>query len=123
MSADPASSMKLWCTRAAPDDSGLLDTMTERSVADAAVRDTAAEHRSALPCIHVDPSRRRQRIDGFGASITEAYARPWSNRVCDRQVLIRPLLEPPDGIGLSLLRQPIGHVSYTHLTLPTTYDR
>ncbi|MDN6485339.1 MAG: hypothetical protein L0K08_04610, partial [Bifidobacterium mongoliense] len=94
MSADPASSMKLWCTRAAPDDSGLLDTMTERSVADAAVRDTAAEHRSALPCIHVDPSRRRQRIDGFGASITEACAWLWSNRVRDREGMIRAVFDP-----------------------------
>ncbi|WP_436406320.1 glycoside hydrolase family 30 protein, partial [Bifidobacterium mongoliense] len=121
MSADPASSMKLWCTRAAPDDSGLLDTMTERSVADAAVRDTAAEHRSALPCIHVDPSRRRQRIDGFGASITEACAWLWSNRVRDREGMIRAVFDPHDGIGLSLLRQPIGPSD--HVTAPYRFLR
>lgn len=53
-------------------------------------------------------------IDGFGASITEATSWLWHNRVTDKERCIRDLFSPRDGIGISMLRQPIGpsdHVS------------
>ena len=69
---------------------------------------------ASTPTLSIDTTRVRQPIDGFGASITEATSWLWHNRVTDKERCIRDLFSPRDGIGISMLRQPIGpsdHVS------------
>ena len=60
-----------------------------------------------VPTIAIDPSQRFQRIDGFGASITDSSAYLLA-RSKDRDAIMRDLFDTEDGIGLSYLRQPMG---------------
>ena len=62
---------------------------------------------ASTPTLSIDTTRVRQPIDGFGASITEATSWLWHNRVTDKERCIRDLFSPRDGIGISMLRQPI----------------
>jgi glucosylceramidase len=62
---------------------------------------------AALPTISVDPSAARQRIEGFGASITDSSARLIA-RSPHRDEIMRSLFDPRSGLGLSYLRQPMG---------------
>ena len=67
---------------------------------------------ASLPTITVDPSKRYQRIAGYGASITDSSAAllaPSPHR--DR--IMRSLFDPRRGLGLSFLRQPIGASDFT----------
>jgi glucosylceramidase len=64
---------------------------------------------SADITITVDPGRRFQTIDGFGASITESSAEVLFRLTAEnRDAAMRDLFDPTNGKGLSLLRQPIG---------------
>lgn len=61
--------------------------------------------------IAIDPTQRRQRIEGFGASITDSSA--WllqrKLRPAARKALLRELFAaPPNGIGLGMVRLTIG---------------
>lgn len=66
------------------------------------------------PTIVVDPSRTFQRMDGFGASMTDSSAAVL-NRLAPapRDAVVRELFDPVSGIGLSFLRQPIGSSDFT----------
>lgn len=72
--------------------------------------------------IAIDPAQRRQRIEGFGASITDSSA--WllqrKLRPAARKALLRELFAaPPDGIGLGMVRLTIGasDFSLSHYSL------
>jgi glucosylceramidase len=60
--------------------------------------------------IRVEDSPRYQQIDGFGASLTDSSAWLLSNKLSDaqRKELLVELFHPTKGIGLSILRQPMG---------------
>lgn len=61
--------------------------------------------------VTVDPSQRRQPVMGFGAALTGSAAALIATRIdaAQRTQLLRALFAPPPvGIGLSLLRLPIG---------------
>ena len=59
--------------------------------------------------ISVDPSRRYQRMEGFGASITDSSAHVlYSLRDGAREGAMRDLFSPAQGNELSILRQPMG---------------
>ncbi len=59
--------------------------------------------------IVVDPSRRYQTMTGFGASMTDSSAYVLSKLPAKaRKKAMRELFSPTDGIGLSMLRQPMG---------------
>ncbi|GAA4187645.1 glucosylceramidase [Streptosporangium oxazolinicum] len=80
---------------------------------------------AASPTIAVDPSRRFQTVEGFGASITDSSAHLIAKLPGrDRRTLMRELFEPRTGLGLSYLRQPIGSSDfvagehYTYNDLP-----
>ena len=62
---------------------------------------------AGVPTITIDPSQRFQRIDGFGASITDSSAHLLAESK-DRDAIMRDLFSTKDGIGLSYLRQPMG---------------
>src|SRR6185436_8700659 len=62
---------------------------------------------AGVPTITIDPSQRFQRIDGFGASITDSSAHLLAESE-DRDAIMRDLFSTKDGIGLSYLRQPMG---------------
>jgi O-glycosyl hydrolase len=66
--------------------------------------------RAPEPTIFVNDAKRYQEIDGFGASVTDSSAWLLRNKLSDSQFqkLMERLFDREKGIGLSLLRQPIG---------------
>ena len=58
----------------------------------------------------INPSHKFQRIDGFGASLTDSSAWLFYNSLSStqRDNALKDLFDPIDGIGLSYLRQPMG---------------
>jgi len=66
--------------------------------------------RSPSLTITVDDTRKYQQMDGFGASLTDSSAWLLSHRLTDRQrkEVLEKLFSPTRGIGLSVLRQPMG---------------
>lgn len=65
---------------------------------------------SAPVTINVDDSVRYQQIDGFGASLTDSSAWLLAHKLNDaqRKSVMEMLFSPSKGIGLSILRQPMG---------------
>jgi glucosylceramidase len=66
--------------------------------------------RDAGLTIEVDDSIKYQQIDGFGASLTDSSAWLISQKLTtpQRRELLQMLFDPKKGIGLSMLRQPMG---------------
>jgi glucosylceramidase len=60
--------------------------------------------------ITVDDTRKYQQMDGFGASLTDSSAWLLSHKLTDQQrnEVLEKLFSPTKGIGLSVLRQPMG---------------
>ena len=60
--------------------------------------------------VTVDESVRYQQMDGFGASLTDSSAWLIWNQLTkeQRSTLMQQLFSPDEGIGISLLRQPMG---------------
>lgn len=78
---------------------------------------------SAEPTIVVDPARAYQRMDGFGASITDSSAALLAGLPpATREATMRSLFDPVRGVGLSFLRQPIGSSDFTAAAEHWTYD-
>src|SRR3954453_14937292 len=91
-----ASGARVWMTTG--DKQNLLTQQSDASM------DQPAQ---GVPTITVDPSQRFQRIDGFGASITDSSAHLLAES-SHRDQIMRDLFDPEAGIGLSYLRQPMG---------------
>ncbi len=70
--------------------------------------------------ITVDPSQRFQSMDGFGASLTDSAAWLLQTKLdaVTRQKAMRALFDASEGIGLTILRQPMGgaDLARTHYT-------
>jgi glucosylceramidase len=66
--------------------------------------------RSPSLTITVDDTRKYQQMDGFGASLTDSSAWLLSHKLTDQQrkEALEKLFSPTRGIGLSVLRQPMG---------------
>ena len=65
--------------------------------------------------ITVNPSQTLQTMDGFGASITDSSAALlYRLPAAQRDQVMRSLFDPVNGIGLSILRQPIGARTSSH---------
>ena len=60
--------------------------------------------------VSIDDSSTYQQIDGFGASMTDSSAWLFSQKltVIQRKQLLQQLFDPRRGIGLNMLRQPMG---------------
>jgi hypothetical protein len=71
----------------------------------------------------VDPTRSYQTMTGFGASMTDSSAWLLSNKLTDaaRRQAMTDLFSPTKGIGLSMLRQPMGSSDFT-VTGAYSYD-
>jgi glucosylceramidase len=69
-----------------------------------------ASTRAPFLTISVDDSVRFQQIDGFGASLTDSSAWLLSHKLTDAQQkeALEMLFSPAKGIGLGVLRQPMG---------------
>ena len=69
---------------------------------------------SAHPTIVVDRGQTYQRMDGFGASITDSSAAVlYGLSPAAREDTMRKLFDPVRGIGVSFLRQPVGSSDFT----------
>ncbi|WP_051731718.1 discoidin domain-containing protein [Kitasatospora phosalacinea] len=78
---------------------------------------------SVRTTITVDPGRAFQTMDGFGASITDSTAAVLSTlSPADRDAALRRLFDPASGIGISMVRQPIGSSDFTAAAAHYTYD-
>jgi glucosylceramidase len=79
--------------------------------------------RAPFLTIAVDDSVRFQQIDGFGASLTDSSAWLLSHKLSDAQQkeALEMLFSPTKGIGLSILRQPMGSSDFAALE-DYTYD-
>jgi glucosylceramidase len=76
-----------------------------------------------LPTIVVDPGQVYQRVDGFGASITDSSAEVlYRLSPAVREDTLRRLFDPERGIGVSFLRQPVGSSDFTAEVSHYTYD-
>jgi glucosylceramidase len=66
--------------------------------------------RSPSLTIAVDDARKYQQMDGFGASLTDSSAWLLWHKLTDQQrkEVLEKLFSPSKGIGLSVLRQPMG---------------
>ena len=91
-----ASGARVWMTTG--DKQNLLSEQSQASMGAPA---------DGVPTITVDPSQRFQKIDGFGASITDSSAHLLAESP-HRDAIMRDLFDPKSGIGLSYLRQPMG---------------
>ncbi|WP_285683627.1 discoidin domain-containing protein [Actinoplanes sp. NBRC 103695] len=79
--------------------------------------------RSDAPTIVLDPSRRYQEVDGFGASMTDSSAAVLHRLgPAARDQAMRSLFDPREGIGVSFLRQPVGSSDFTAAAQHWTYD-
>ncbi|WP_081883543.1 RICIN domain-containing protein, partial [Glycomyces tenuis] len=78
----------------------------------------------AGPRIDVDTSTTYQTMDGFGASFTDSSAWLVHDRLDQgsRDELMRNLFDPAAGIGLSMVRQPLGATDFTVGGEDYTYD-
>src|SRR6267143_1000518 len=65
--------------------------------------------------IRVDSSRTYQQIDGFGASLTDSSAWLISQKLtpAQRTALLKQLFDAKQGIGLAILRQPMGSSDFS----------
>ncbi len=65
--------------------------------------------------ILVDESRTYQQIDGFGASLTDSSAWLLSQKLtpAQRTALLKQLFDTKQGIGLAILRQPMGSSDFS----------
>ncbi|MGG4146278.1 discoidin domain-containing protein [Paenibacillus algorifonticola] len=64
--------------------------------------------------INVDASRKYQKVQGFGAGMTDSSAWLIWNKMSEsqRMALMNDLFDPTSGIGLSLLRTPMGATDF-----------
>ncbi|ROR37244.1 discoidin domain-containing protein [Kitasatospora cineracea] len=108
----PTAGVEVWVTT--PDGAELLHQ-----------RPSVAFQRGAFArtTITVDPGQTFQRMDGFGASITDSSAAVLSGLPpADRDAALRRLFDPAQGIGISMVRQPIGSSDFTAAAAHYTYD-
>jgi len=65
--------------------------------------------------IHVDAAHTYQQIDGFGASLTDSSAWLLSQKLtpAQRTALLKQLFDAREGIGLAVLRQPMGSSDFS----------
>lgn len=70
-----------------------------------------------LPTVLLDPTRKKQPIEGFGASLTDSSAYLINQKMTPHQVdnLMVQLFDSTQGIGLSMLRQPMGASDFSHI--------
>ena len=87
--------------------SDLLETFSPRASLHFSAK---AAHGEPAPLITVDDAQRFQEIDGFGASLTDSAAWLFAKKLQPGQAdaAFKTLFSRKDGIGLSILRQPVG---------------
>jgi glucosylceramidase len=88
---------------------GLHETLQEKPAL------TFAAARAPHLTITVDDATRYQEIDGFGASLTDSSAWLLSQKLtlAQRTALLKQLFDPQQGIGLAILRQPMGSSDFS----------
>ncbi len=103
---------RVWLTTV--DQSHLLEEQASVAFGEAA---------SSEPTIVIDPEITYQEMDGFGASLTDSSAAVLSALSPEeRDATMRKLFDPVEGIGVSVLRQPIGSSDFTATSEHYTYD-
>jgi glucosylceramidase len=87
--------------------SDLLERLSPRATLHFASKAAPGE---TAPLIIVDDAQRFQQIDGFGASLTDSAAWLFAKKLPPAQAdaAFKTLFSHKEGIGLSILRQPVG---------------
>lgn len=75
------------------------------------------------PVIYINENHRYQQMDGFGASMTDSSAWLIYTQMPEtqRRAVMNALFSPVEGIGISMLRIPMGASDFVH-DRPYTYD-
>lgn len=112
--AAASGSVRVWVTREAADGAEIV------KAADVPFAPAAAGGPQA---IDVDDTKTFQTIHGFGGAMTDSSAWLLSQKLscAERQKVMQRLFDPKSGIGLSVLRQPIGASDFT-VNGPYSYD-
>lgn len=97
------------------------DTDFEQALCEQPVYRMQSAYEGVQGSLTVDVSHVRQRIDGFGASITQATSYLWHHHVADPHQMLTDLFDVNDGIGLPMLRQPVGPSD--HVVRPYSFLR
>ena len=123
--------MRMFTTYANASDTALAAALSEFEPSEfllaadggsAEATDAADSAGSAIATLTIDPSRPRQPIDGFGASLTQASAALIARLPsATRSAVLTDLFSVRNGIGVSMLRQPIGPSD--HVTRPYRFTR
>lgn len=106
--ASPARAGQVTATVTTADRTRLLTTIP------AGTMRTGTATRGAV--VRVDPATRYQEIDGFGAAMTDSSSWLLDTGLdpAARDGLLRELFSPTDGIGLSVVRVPVGPSDFTY---------
>lgn len=99
--------MRMFTTTANTDDTQLEAALQEIPVPEA-LHDADWIPAAKIAHLTIHTQHTRQHIDGFGASLTEASAYHFHRTIRDPQRVLTELFSTTEGIGLSILRQPIG---------------
>ncbi len=103
--ADPGPGVEVWLTDLGSDER--LARQDDQPWTDSTGSENGADDGTVIT---VDPTRTYQRMTGFGASLTDSSGWVLSRKLSKaaRQKIMRELFSVEDGIGLSMLRQPMG---------------
>lgn len=98
--------VSVWVSQVNTSDSGMAKGLEQQ----APLYFSSDDGTSISNLITVDEDNTYQTIDGFGASITEASAHLYQTELSPQEQdnLMNALFDKETGIGLSMLRQPIG---------------
>jgi glucosylceramidase len=115
--ASSEETVKVWMSQVNSSNDGMSLALTPQ--ADAVFKDDSGTNPHT---INVDENVTYQQMDGFGASFTEAssYLVETKLKPEARTALMNSLFDKKTGIGISMLRQPIG--ACDHVISPYTYD-
>ena len=103
--AEPGPGVEVWLTDLGSDER--LARQDDQPWTDSTGSENGADDGTVIT---VDPTRTYQRMTGFGASMTDSSGWVLSRKLSKaaRQKIMRELFSVEDGIGLSMLRQPMG---------------
>ncbi len=75
----------------------------------------SSERRNFLTTINIDEQQKLQQIDGFGAAMTDTSAQLIGMKIAQEQrdQLMRALFDPHKGLGMSVVRIPMGASDFT----------
>lgn len=117
LAVDTGPTVNVWVSKVNDSDSGMEKALEQQG----ALQFQTDDGTNVSNLIVVNENNTYQTMDGFGASITEASAHLYQTELTDQkqESMMTALFDKENGIGLSMLRQPIGATD--HCVAPYTF--